>query len=157
MNLHFGFSYIGLIFLLMLTIPNIIWTKNKPKKYEEYEKNENKFLLAFERIGQVLVTTLMLIFSDEKECFRFPQVLFLIAALIAMLMYELWWVKYFAGERRMQDFYSSLLGIPVAGATLPVVASALIGICKCNLPLIIATIILGIGHIGLHLIHSKRQ
>lgn len=157
MKLHFGFSFIGLIFLMMLTVPNIIWTKNKPKNYEEYGKNENKLLLTLERIGQVLVTTLMLIFSDEKECFRFPQVLFLIAALIAMLLYELFWVKYFTSERRMQDFYSSLLGIPVAGATLPVVAALLIGICKCNLPLIIWAVILGIGHIGLHLIHSKRQ
>ena len=24
---HFGFSYIGLIWLLMLFVPNIIWTK----------------------------------------------------------------------------------------------------------------------------------
>ena len=30
MNIHFGFSYIGLIFLLMLMLPNIIWSKNKP-------------------------------------------------------------------------------------------------------------------------------
>ena len=27
----FGFSYIGLIFLLMLLIPNFVWTKNKPQ------------------------------------------------------------------------------------------------------------------------------
>ena len=44
MNLHFGFSYIGLLFLLMLIIPNIIWSKNKPKDYDKYVKNENKIL-----------------------------------------------------------------------------------------------------------------
>lgn len=27
--MHFGFSYTGLLFLLMLTIPNLIWTKNQ--------------------------------------------------------------------------------------------------------------------------------
>ena len=43
MNVNLGFSYIGLIFLVMLMIPNMIWTKNKPKDYEKYEKNENKF------------------------------------------------------------------------------------------------------------------
>ena len=42
MNIHFGFSYIGLIFLLMLMLPNIIWSKNKPKGYDKYVKNENK-------------------------------------------------------------------------------------------------------------------
>ena len=29
--MNLGFSYIGLIFLLMLMIPNIIWSKNNPK------------------------------------------------------------------------------------------------------------------------------
>lgn len=37
---HFGFSYIGLIFLLMLTIPNLIWSKRQPEFYST--KTENK-------------------------------------------------------------------------------------------------------------------
>ena len=44
--IHFGFSYIGLAFLLMLFIPNIIWTKHKPKDYENYVVNENKILFG---------------------------------------------------------------------------------------------------------------
>lgn len=51
--------------------------------------------------------------------------------------------------------YSSLLGIPVAGATLPVVAFLLLGIYGRNIFLIISTIVLGIGHIGIHLNHKK--
>lgn len=62
MNVHFGFSYVGLIFLLMLIIPNIIWAKNKPKDYDKYVKNENKILLIFERIGEVTVTCFSLFF-----------------------------------------------------------------------------------------------
>ena len=38
MNVNFGFSYIGLIFLLMLMLPNIVWSKNKPKDYDKYVK-----------------------------------------------------------------------------------------------------------------------
>ena len=63
--MHFGFSYIGLIFLLMLFIPNIHWAKNKPEKYDEFSGNENKILALLERIGEALVSTLILIF---KEC-----------------------------------------------------------------------------------------
>lgn len=55
----------------------------------------------------------------------------------------------------MKDMYSSLLGIPVAGATLPVFAFLLLGIYGKNVFLIMATIILGIGHIGIHLNHRK--
>lgn len=43
MNIHFGFSYIGLIFLLMLMLPNIIWSKNKPKGYDKYVKMKIKY------------------------------------------------------------------------------------------------------------------
>jgi hypothetical protein len=45
-DMHFGFSYVGLVYLVMLMLPNIIWTKNQPKDYEKYAQNENKVLLA---------------------------------------------------------------------------------------------------------------
>lgn len=55
----------------------------------------------------------------------------------------------------MLDFYSSLFGIPVAGATLPVSAFLLLAIYGKNIVLGIAIVILGIGHIGIHLAHRK--
>ena len=62
--MSFGFSYIGLIWLILLFVPNIIWTKNKPQDYEEYATNENILLLALERAGQFIVTPVALVFSD---------------------------------------------------------------------------------------------
>lgn len=55
----------------------------------------------------------------------------------------------------MKDFYSSLFGIPVAGATLPVVTFFLFGIYGCNAFLLITVVILGIGHIGIHIAHRN--
>ena len=55
----------------------------------------------------------------------------------------------------MSDFYSSLFGIPVAGATLPVAAFILLALYGKNIALGIAVCILGIGHIGIHLAHRK--
>ena len=55
----------------------------------------------------------------------------------------------------MYDFYSSLLGVPVAGASLPVAAFFLLGIYGKNLFLLISVIVLGIGHIGIHLGHRR--
>jgi len=55
----------------------------------------------------------------------------------------------------MKDMYSSLLRIPVAGATLPVFAFLLLSIYGKNLFLFISVIILGVGHIGIHLHHKK--
>ena len=33
--MRFGFSYVGLLMLLALLIPNILWTKRKPQGYEQ--------------------------------------------------------------------------------------------------------------------------
>lgn len=153
--MNFGFSYIGLIFLLMLMIPNMIWSKNKPKNYDKYAKNENKILLVFERIGEVLVTCLSLIFADFNINIISNWSIILVVAFIFMILYEIYWIRYFKSNKTMKDMYSSLLGIPVAGATLPVIAFLLLGIYGRNIFLIISTIILGIGHIGIHLNHKK--
>ena len=132
--MNFGFSYVGLIFLIMLMLPNIAWTKNQPKDYEKYVVNENKVLLTLERIGEVLVSCAALIFSD----FNFRP-----------WSSRSWWLV------PMEDFYSSILGIPVAGATLPVLAFLSLAVYGKNIILGVAVLILGIGHIGIHLIHKK--
>ena len=155
MNINFGFSYIGLIFLLMLMIPNIIWSKNKPKEYDKYVKNENKVLLLFERIGEMLVTCLSLIFSDFNIIKISSWTIVLLIAFILMILYEIYWIRYFKSNKTMKDMYSNLLGVLVAGATLPVIAFLLLSVYGKNLFLFISVIILGIGHIGIHLNHKK--
>ena len=157
MNIHFGFSYIGLLFLLMLMIPNIIWSKNKPKGYDKYIKNENKVLQLFERTGEILVTCISLLFSDFNiNKISYWTILLLIDFLL-MILYEIYWIRYFKSNKTMKDMYNSILGIPVAGATLPVFAFLLLGIYGKNVFLLISTILLGIGHIGIHLNHKKEM
>ena len=153
--MKFGFSYVGLIFLAMLMLPNIIWTKNQPENYEKYVVNENKVLLAFERIGEVLVSCAALIFADFNFRLWSNWSWWLVAAFALMVLYEVFWIRYFRSEKTMKDFYSSILGIPVAGATLPVLAFLLLAIYGKNIVLGIAVIILGIGHIGIHLMHRR--
>ncbi len=97
MSGHFGFSYVGLIFLLMLTIPNLIWTKNQPSGYDF--SNENKILLWLERIGQVLVSCTVLVFSDFNLHEWSLWSLWLIAAFMVMILYECWWLRYFRSKK----------------------------------------------------------
>jgi hypothetical protein len=161
---QFGFCLTGLIFLIMLFVPNIIWGKRpKPDGYEESAKRENKVLLALERAGEVLVTATLLLFRDFNPCIRKlsaglffdMRIWFWIMAFVLMILYEFYWIRYFRSEGTMKDFYSSFAGFPVAGATLPVIAVLLLGIYSRNYIMIAAGIILGIGHIGIHLQHRK--
>lgn len=153
---HFGFSYVGLIYLLMLFIPNAIWTKHKPIGYDQYAEQENKILQIFERIGEVTVCCCALVFSDFNIRFDSLWSVWLVLSFALMLLYEVYWVRYFKSEKKMTDFYSSLCGVPVAGATLPVCAFFLLGIYGSNVFLLISVIILGIGHIGIHLQHRNQ-
>ena len=150
---HFGFSYVGFIFMLMLSIPNFIWIKNQPKGYSA--KNENKILLMLERTGEILTTCCALLFSDFNLQKWSKWTWWLVAAFVLMLMYEVWWIRYFKSKRSLADFYSNFLGIPVAGAILPVMAFFLLGIYGKVIWMLIACIILAIGHIGIHLQHQQ--
>ena len=153
--MSFGFSYVGMIWLVMLFVPNLIWTKNKPRDYEKYAANENKILLVLERTGQFIVTPVALFFSDfNYKGWNFWAAV-LIVSFLCMVLYEIFWIRYFKSEKTMKNFYRGILGVPVAGATLPVIVFFLLGIYGGNILMLIGSIILGAGHMGIHLKHRK--
>lgn len=139
--------------MAMLFIPNLLWTKYQPEGYTA--AHESKVLSIFEKVGQVCVTCAALIFSDFNLHPLTLWSLWLFAAFLTMVFYELWWVRYFRSGKSMMDFYSSFVGIPVAGAALPVIAFFLLGIYGKVIWMLIAVTVLGIGHIGIHLQHRK--
>jgi len=139
--------------MLCLEVPNIIWAKNQPDGYDP--SNEPRPLRVLERIGQVLCTATILLFRNTTPTALTPWIGWFFAAIALMFVYELFWVRYFRGQRTLDDFYRPLLGIPVPGALLPVIAFLVLGVYGRLLPLIIASIILGIGHVGIHLLHAK--
>ena len=150
---NFGFSYVGFLFLLMLFIPNIIWTKHQPKGYNP--AGENKILRIFERVGQLAVVLTVLIFKDYNIHAWSLWTLWHIASFVLMLIYEIWWIRYFIGEKTLNNFYRSFFGVPLPGATLPIAAFLLLGVYGKVIWLIISVLILGIGHIGIHHEHWK--
>lgn len=139
--------------MLMLFIPNIIWSRNKPWDYDP--KLENKALLACERIGQVCTTCSALIFSDFNIAPFSLWSLWLIGSFLLMLLYEVSWIRYFTHEHTEKNFYRSFYGIPFPLASLPVTAFLLLGIYGKVIWLIASAILLGIGHIGIHAQHLR--
>ena len=153
--LELGFSYIGVLWLVMLFVPNILWTKRKPSGYEEYAPRENKILVIFERIGEMLTMVSAVLFKTNNIRTGSVWIFWLVLSFVLMVIYEIYWVRYFRSARTMADMYSSCFGIPVAGATCPVLAFLFLGIYGSNILLIVSSAILGIGHIGIHLGHYK--
>ena len=148
---YFGFSYIGLLYLLMLFLPNLFWARHKPQGYSS--AGENKRLVFCERMGEICVCAVALLFSDFNLKSWSWRSIFLILSFLLMALYEAWWIGYFRSKKTLKDFYRSFLGIPVAGATLPVLAFFLLGIYGENIWMLLSSLLLGIGHIGIHLQH----
>ncbi len=152
--MQFGFSIVGVAFLAMLFVPNIRWAKNQPQGYDEIAAREDKTLLALERGGQVLTTTSAVAFVCPRG-FSLPWLLWLLAALLLMVLYEVAWVRYFRNGEKLDGMYQPLGPIPVPIASLPVAAFLLLGIWYQSPIAVISAVILGIGHIGIHLGHLR--
>lgn len=148
----FGFSYVGLIFLCCLFIPNILYIFFPPKDNTDIENN--KALLFFERTGQALCTILLLAFVNLNIHRLDYWTIWLGLALMLMLLYLLCWVRYFLGTHQSRDFFRPFLGVPLPLAVLPVAAVLLLSVYGKLVWLGIAAIILGIGHIGITAQHS---
>lgn len=145
---HPGFSYVGLVYLLMLLVPNIVWGGRLPDGYTA--AGENRWLRLLERIGQAGCTVTALIFSDYNLAPFSMRSLWLAGSFTLMLLYELCWLRYFFGGRTVAALYRRFLGIPLPLAVLPVAAFLLLGIYGGVLWLIASAAVLGVGHIGIH-------
>jgi len=56
----------------------------------------------------------------------------------------------------LRDFYHPFLGVPMPGVMLPVAAFLILGVYGRLIWLIAASVILGIGHIGIHWNHMRK-
>lgn len=152
---HVGFSCMGALFLAALLVPNLLWTRCRPAGYDP--SKESRLLLALERAGQVWVACAALIWRGLRWQPWTAWSWWLAGAALLMLLYGFWWLRYFHSEKTMADFTAGLLGIPVAGATLPVAAFFLLGIYGRAFWMLPGVVLLGIGHIGIHLRHRRES
>lgn len=149
----FGFSYIGLIFLICLFVPNILYVKFSPK--DSIKIKENRALLILERLGQVSFTCLALISGDLNVRDLSLWTIWLAIALLLIILYLVCWVRYFRGEHVSRDFLRPFLGVPLPLAVLPVAAALLLAVYGKLVVLGIAASILAVGHIGITAQHLK--
>ena len=155
-SLKLGFSFIGLIFLLSLFIPNLWFALHAPSWQTEMDDSEPALFLIPERLGQISVTFLMLCTGSLKLTGSWePWDWWLAAAAVLMGLYLAAWIRFFAGGSSLVDFYRPFLGIPLPLAALPVAAALSLGIYARSFWLVLSGAVLCFGHIGIHLQHWR--
>lgn len=150
-----GFSWLGLLFLICLFVPNILFGQNMPQDYKELSAEEPAGLLMLERTGQATVSFLILFARDFAWTTWTSWSGWLLLGWVAVALYLACWTRYFVGPHSAARLHRPLLGIPVPLAVLPVAAALLFGIYARSFWLILASIVLGIGHIGIHVQHLR--
>lgn len=151
---HLGFSYIGLCYLLLLFVPNLLWTRNQPPGYDA--SGEPKALAVCERVGQAACTCCALVFTDFNLApFLGWWNVWLALSLTLMALYQGYWLRYFS-RPSLENFYRPFCLCPVPGAALPVAAFFLLGVYGRVLWMCASACVLGVGHIGIHVYHLKR-
>ncbi len=88
---NFSFSSLGVLFLLLVLIPNACWCFKKPK--DDTAERENRWLQTCEQLGQVLTTIALLIDGNLNWHGWSNRCWWLILASCFILLYEWFWVS----------------------------------------------------------------
>lgn len=152
--MHLGFSWVGVLFLCALFVPNALWARNPPPGYAELSASENRALGVLERIGQAC-TCVCAVICASPAGFSWPWVLWLVGALVLMTAYERAWIRYFRKGRTLQLMEAPIGFVPVPLATLPVAAFLILAAWCQSWVFAASVVVLGVGHIGIHVQHLR--
>ena len=132
------FNTYGLIFLILLLIPNIIYAV----KYKDaVNKCTDKWALTLEQIGRYGSMFFMVFtFGSMTQGWAsvMDYVVYLWGSALLLLGYWIVWMLYFAGVKMWKS---------MALAIIPTVLFLLGGITMRNIPAIILAVVFGVGHI----------
>lgn len=153
---RFGFSWLGVAFVVALFVPNIVWARRRPRSADP-QWGQSTVMLSLERLGQVLICAAAITCAKlQLGPWRAASQL-VVAAAIFMLAYEVWWFRYFKAHRGDPGFYTGFQYIPMSGASLSLASFLLLGIFAQDLLLIASVGILAIGRAGVDQEHRKAE
>ena len=132
------FNTYGLIFLILLLIPNIIYAV---KCKDAVNKCTDKWVLTLEQIGRYGSMFFMVFtFGSMTQGWAsvMDYVVYLWGSALLLLVYWIVWMLYFAGVKMWKS---------MALAFIPTVLFLVSGITMRNIPAIILAVVFGVGHI----------
>lgn len=150
-----GFSFFGLIIVILIIIPNIIYMlKFPPKNVPRNLIEPNIIYTILERTGQIGCLTLLVITPDN---FQFKSSILLISLImICIVIYYGLWIRYIVKGQQYMYLWKPFYIIPIPLAILPIIIFLIVSILNKSILISLVTIIFAIGHITISLNNYKQ-
>ncbi|MFO8234712.1 MAG: hypothetical protein R6U04_04810 [Bacteroidales bacterium] len=138
--------WINLIIPGVILLPSLFFFWYSPSgSSEEWEKEQRPLTTILEWIGRIGIILTPIFTSLQKE--SIGEDMAVIVMIIFLLIYYACWFRFFAYEMDSYFLYAPLAGIPLPMAISPVIYFLFASYPLHSIPLLISTIIFGIGHI----------
>jgi len=138
----------GILLVIIVLIPNLLTILLPPQnipKGEVASRSATLILTIFERIGQVGVFSIAMLYTFKIN--KSSDKLILAFALASLAIYYICWIRFYFNGRDFALLFSPLFFIPIPLAVFPVLCFALMSRLERSLPLLLVTIILAVGHL----------
>lgn len=142
---RFGFSWIGVVFLAVFFLPNMIRMAKTRSAYPPESVNMRS--AGLERLGIVLMCAAAITCAPLQLSTDMPHPELLIGATVIAAGYLIWWF-WSAAKRKSEKDEPSCGGVPLPGALAATCAFLLLGFYAQDLLLIVCTLFFTIGDIG---------
>ncbi|WP_178024121.1 hypothetical protein [uncultured Paenibacillus sp.] len=129
-----------------MLFPNLLFMVWPPKSMPGLKDlKENVLSKVAEGIGRagVVVLPLFSAVRAEGSLDRFA----LAVMLLSLGFYVIGWFRYLRGDRQYRLLFAPILGIPVPMAVMPVLYFMSASLLLHSVPLLVCSLVLGIGHI----------
>jgi len=134
------FNYYGLVILIIIMIPNIVFMiKNKKESFKN--KLNNKILEVFEQIGRYSTFAFMIInipYTYKGFYFVNSEVIYIIVNAVLVFAYLLGWIIFWGTSSLTRSLILSIV---------PSLIFIFSGIITLNIPLIVSSLIFAPCHI----------
>ncbi|MHB8063844.1 MAG: hypothetical protein ACYDG2_14625 [Ruminiclostridium sp.] len=139
-----GFSIIGLLIAVFIFLPNLLFMIYPPKNVPDELKDAGIIFTVLERIGQVACLVILVISRDSYKNVNI-DIWFILMVLCVILYYSLW-VRYVVKGHDLSLAFKPLIFIPIPMAIFPVLAFGFAALWGKSISLVIAVVLLAIGH-----------
>lgn len=139
-----GFSYIGLIVVCVILLPNLLFMAFPPQNVPLGLKGGNILLTVMERAGQVGFIIIPIISYSYFSGIAFN--IFTGIMIFSAIMYYGLWIRYFVRGREFYLLFKPLGVIPVPMAVFPIIYMLFSAIWLRHMWLGAAAVIFAVGH-----------